>query len=169
MLLMTASLTQADETAHRVTQGLQALYSFDQAENGLIPDKSGAGEPLNLRIDKPQNVQFRSGRMQITTPITIASDGPATKLIDAIRETGELSIEVWLTPSDLKQSGPSSYRQPFDRSLAAEFYTRPGQRSAGRPIANIVDRQQWPTINRRAGELARDKVDSCRVYSICRR
>ena len=107
MLLMTASLTQADETSHRVTQGLQVLYSFDQAENGSIPDNSGAGEPLNLRIDKTQNVQFRSGRMQITTPITIASDGPATKLIDAIRETGELSIEVWLTPSDLKQSGPA--------------------------------------------------------------
>lgn len=107
MLLMTASPTQAGETAHRVTQGLHALYSFEQAENGLIPDKSGAGEPLNLRIDKPQNVQFRSGRMQITTPITIASDGPATKLVDAIRETRELSIEVWLTPSDLKQSGPA--------------------------------------------------------------
>jgi mono/diheme cytochrome c family protein len=104
---MTTSPTQADETSHRVTQGLQALYSFEQTENGLIPDRSGAGEPLNLRIDKPQNVQFRSGRMQITTPITIASDGPATKLIDAIRETGELSIEVWLTPSDLKQSGPA--------------------------------------------------------------
>jgi mono/diheme cytochrome c family protein len=107
MLLMTADLTQADETSHRITQGLQALYSFDHAENGLIPDRAGAGEPLNLRIDKPQNVQFRSGRMQITTPITIASDGPATKLIDAIRKTGELSIEVWLTPSDLKQSGPA--------------------------------------------------------------
>jgi mono/diheme cytochrome c family protein len=107
MLLMTASPTQADETSHRVTQGLHALYSFDLAENGLIPDRSGAREPLNLRIDKPQNVQFRSGRMQITTPITIAADGPATKLIDAIRETGELSIEVWLTPSDLKQSGPA--------------------------------------------------------------
>jgi mono/diheme cytochrome c family protein len=104
---MTTSPTQADETSHRVTQGLQALYSFEQTENGLIPDRSGAGEPLNLRIDKPQNVQFRSGRMQITTPITIAADGPATKLIDAIRETGELSIEVWLTPSDLKQSGPA--------------------------------------------------------------
>ncbi len=107
MLLMTARLMQGDETSHRVTPGLQALYSFDQAENGLIPDKSGAGEPLNLRIDKPQNVQFRSGRMQITTPVTIASDGPATKLIDSIRETGELSIEAWLTPSDLKQSGPA--------------------------------------------------------------
>lgn len=107
MLLMAARLTHGDETSHRVTPGLQALYSFDQAENGLIPDKSGAGEPLNLRIDRPQNVQFRSGRMQITTPITIASDGPATKLIDAIRQTGELSIEAWLTPLDLKQSGPA--------------------------------------------------------------
>lgn len=107
ILLMTADLTQADETSHRVTQGLQALYSFEQAENGLILDKSGAGEPLNLRIDKPQNVQSRSGKMQITTPVTIASDGPAKKLVDAIRETRELSIEVWLTPSDLKQSGPA--------------------------------------------------------------
>lgn len=107
MLLMTARPGQADETSHRVTQGLQALYSFEQAENGLIPDKSGVGDPLNLRIDKPQNVRFRSGRMQITTHVTIASDGPATKLINAIRESGELSIEVWLTPSDLKQSGPA--------------------------------------------------------------
>lgn len=105
--LLVLPLTQADEAHHRVTQGLGALYIFDQLDNGLILDRSGVGEALNLRIDKPQNARIRDGKMEITTPVTIASDGPATKLTGDIRETGELTIEVWMKPLDLKQSGPA--------------------------------------------------------------
>jgi hypothetical protein len=42
----------------RVNDGLLALYTFERADNGVIPDRSGVGEPLNLRIDKPQGVLF---------------------------------------------------------------------------------------------------------------
>ena len=106
-----ASVAVGDEKAlaeHvRITQNQIALYTFESPEEGIVRDRSGFGEPLNLRIDKPQSTLIRNGKMFISSSVLIASDGPATKLIEAIRQTGELTIEIWMKPLDLNQSGPA--------------------------------------------------------------
>jgi hypothetical protein len=112
LLLLLASLfvwsgTAAAEPPSRVTDGLQALYTFHKLENGVIPDRSGIGDPLPLRIDKPQAVLFRSGRMTVHAPVAIASDGPATKIATAIKQSNEITIEAWITPRDAEQKGPA--------------------------------------------------------------
>lgn len=99
--------TSAAEPTPRVADGLQVLYTLDRMENGVIPDRSGVGEPLHLRIDQPQGVLFRSGRMVVNSSVNIASDGPATKIITAVKLSNEVSIEVWLKPLDSRQSGPA--------------------------------------------------------------
>jgi Protein of unknown function (DUF1553)/Protein of unknown function (DUF1549)/Concanavalin A-like lectin/glucanases superfamily/Planctomycete cytochrome C len=91
----------------RVTHGLQVLYSFDDAANGVIADRSGVGEPLNLRIDKPQAAAIRSGKLVVTSAATIASDGPARKITEAVKQSNELTIEAWLRPRDAHQNGPA--------------------------------------------------------------
>ncbi len=108
--LVTIAAALADDlsvTPARVTDGLQVLYTFDKAENGLIPDRSGVGEPLNLRIDKPQGAAIRSGKLVVTSAVSIASDGPARKILDAVKQTNELSIEAWLKPLEASQAGPA--------------------------------------------------------------
>ena len=102
-----AQTATAAEPSIRVTDGLQVLYTFDRIENGVIPDRSGVGEPLNLRIDQPQGVQFRAGRMIVNSSVNIASDGPAKKIIAAGRETNEITVEAWLKPLDVQQAGPA--------------------------------------------------------------
>lgn len=104
------SVTDANvpvDAASRVTEGLLALYSFETAEGGVIADRSGIGNALNLRIDKTQATLFRSGRMSVTSAVTIASDGPATKIISAVKQSNELTIEAWLKPLNLVQTGPA--------------------------------------------------------------
>lgn len=91
----------------RITRDQIALYTFDAIDDGIVRDRSEFGEPLNLRIDKPQNTLVRNGKMFVSSSVSMASDGPATKVIAAVRQTGELTIEVWMKPLDLKQSGPA--------------------------------------------------------------
>ncbi len=91
----------------RVAQDQIALYTFEAMSDGIVRDRSEFGEPLNLRIDKPQNTLVRNGKMFVSSSVSMASDGPATKVIEAVRQTRELTIEVWMKPLDLKQSGPA--------------------------------------------------------------
>lgn len=105
--VLLAQTATAAEPSIRVVDGLQVLYTFDRIENGVIPDRSGVGEPLNLRIDQPQGVQFRSGRMIVSSSVNIASDGPAKKIIAAARETNEITVEAWLKPLEVQQAGPA--------------------------------------------------------------
>ncbi|MBL8814681.1 MAG: DUF1549 domain-containing protein [Planctomyces sp.] len=116
----TLALEQAPEKS-RVQSGLQALYRFQDVTDGIIRDESGSGEPLNLRIDKPQATAVRSGRFHIQSAVVIASDGPATKVINAVKASKEFTLEAWLKPLDSRQAGPariiSLSSDPSNRNL----------------------------------------------------
>ena len=74
---------------------------------GVIPDRSGVGEAIDLRIDKPQEVRFHAGRMGLDRPVVVASEGPAIRLTQALRQAQQFSLEVWITPADPDQTGPA--------------------------------------------------------------
>jgi len=98
---------RAAEPPERVVEGLQSLYTFEAIVNGVIPDRAGVGEGIDLRIDKPQGVRFQGGRMGLDLPVVIASDGPATRLTQALRQAQQFSLEVWITPAEGEQTGPA--------------------------------------------------------------
>jgi len=98
---------RAAEPPERVVDGLQSLYTFEALVNGVIPDRAGVGEGIDLRIDKPQGVRFHGGRMGLDLPVVIASDGPATRLTQALRQAQQFSLEVWITPAEGEQTGPA--------------------------------------------------------------
>jgi hypothetical protein len=83
----------------RVTSGLQALYLFDEGKGDTVYDVSGAGAPLDLEIRRPKaatwaptGLNFKSGNYAATT-------GPATRLIEACRQTNEVTLEAWVVPA----------------------------------------------------------------------
>ena len=96
---------RAAEPPERVVDGLQSLYTFEAIVNGVIPDRAGVGEGIDLRIDKPQGVRFQAGRMGLDLPVVIASDGPATRLTQALRQAQQFALEVWITPAEGEQTG----------------------------------------------------------------
>ena len=101
------SPARAAEPPERVIDGLQVLYTFEALVKGVFPDRAGVGEGIDLRLDKPQGVRFQAGRMGLDLPIVIASDGPATRLTQALRQAQQVSLEVWITPADAEQTGPA--------------------------------------------------------------
>jgi hypothetical protein len=73
-------------------EGLRAVYRFDEESQGPVPDQFGIDSATTLeRGDKP----------------AFATREPAAELIRSIKQTGELSVEVWITPGKAEQSGPA--------------------------------------------------------------
>jgi len=92
----------------RVTDGLVALYLFEEGGGNILTDTSGAGSPLNLRIDNGGAVNWlANGGLQVVSPTIIQSDNPATKVIQAATASNELTIETWVVPHDNVQNGPA--------------------------------------------------------------
>ena len=112
--------TDAALAAERVSQDLLALYTFERPTGDFIRDRSGTGEPLDLKIENRQGVTFRGGRLLVTSSARISSAGPARKIVAAMKQSNALSIEAWVKPQDARQSGPARIV-----SLSAD----PGQRN----------------------------------------
>lgn len=86
--------------------GLQALYTFHEGrstasgpELNVVHDVSGADDPLDLRIDDMKEVRWTTDGLLVEGTTFIASSGPATRLIEAIRASNALTVEAWITPT----------------------------------------------------------------------
>ncbi|RKX32780.1 MAG: hypothetical protein DRP71_11545, partial [Verrucomicrobia bacterium] len=92
----------------RVTDGLVVLYDFAIGGGDIVPDVSGIGSPLDLAISNPGAVTWLTeGGLSLDTATIVRSAGPATKVIDAVTTSNAISVEAWLTPSSVLQSGPA--------------------------------------------------------------
>ncbi|MCA9134487.1 MAG: hypothetical protein KDA45_15060, partial [Planctomycetales bacterium] len=93
--------------AQRATRELQALYTFEDDQGDTVRDRSGTGQPLDLKIERADRVAWRDGALAIRTATSIVSTTPATKIVQAVKRSGEISIEAWMTPANSAQSGPA--------------------------------------------------------------
>jgi len=90
----------------RVERGIAALYDFRAGHGQVVEDVSGVAPPLDLHLVgsdvtwlDPQGLRFDGG--------TARSEGPATKVVEAVERTGELTLEAWVRSGDLSQEGPA--------------------------------------------------------------
>ncbi len=97
----------ADVAVPRTASGLQVLYDFRSDKGPLVKDRSGVGEPLDLRIENLKSVRRSSGTLEIRGQTMIRSTGPARKLAESIKRTGEITIEAWVHPAQSTQTGPA--------------------------------------------------------------
>jgi hypothetical protein len=105
----------------RITDGLLALYTFEEGSGEVVEDVSGVGTPLNLTIEDTSKVEWLPGRglrvNQKANPsdprnssTIIKSDTTADKIKEAIGGddgSEELTIEAWIRPTDLGRDGPA--------------------------------------------------------------
>jgi hypothetical protein len=108
----------------KFAQDLVALYTFSENSGDIVHDISGLGPPLDLTISPRSRVRWlsSSGGVEILQPAIIKSQGAATKIFDTLRQTQELSIEVWMTPRDAIQRGPARVVS-FSRDTGARNFT----------------------------------------------
>ena len=91
----------------RVAEGLVVLYTFEEESGTVVRDVSGTDPPLDLQIADKDAATWVAGGLAITGDTIVRSPGPCTKIIEACKATGELTIEAWLRPASDSQSGPS--------------------------------------------------------------
>lgn len=88
--------------------GLLALYVFDEGKGDVVHDTSGFGDPMDLTIADPGAVSWiPGGGLAVNESTVIAADVPATKIIDAVRETRELTVVAWVKHGNNTQTGPA--------------------------------------------------------------
>ena len=94
-------------SADRSAEGLVALYDFRLAKGSIVKDRSGVGQSLDLKIENPKNVRRSEGTLEVRGKTLIRSDKPAAKIFNAVRRSGEITIEAWVRPANAKQDGPA--------------------------------------------------------------
>lgn len=85
---------------------LLALYDFQTGSGTTVTDVSGVGSAMNLTIPDPTKVQWLSGGGLKLTAATRLSAAADTKLHAALQATNEVTMEAWIKPGNLTQTGP---------------------------------------------------------------
>lgn len=91
----------------RTTNGLVALYEFEEMQGSVARDTSGFGEPLDLTLQNPAAAVWSPGVLTLRSRTALASAGPATKITAAVSRTNEITVEAWVDPASLDQPGPA--------------------------------------------------------------
>ncbi len=88
----------------RVSDGLAALYEFNEGRGSVVGSSTGPGS--DLQILDPDAVTWQPGALTITAPtgITAVDTGPVVSPI--IAQSNELTVEAWVTPA-ADQDGPA--------------------------------------------------------------
>jgi hypothetical protein len=103
----TATVNVTVNAPPRVATNLQVLYELEEGSGTTVTDTSGVGTPLNLTIGSAAAVSWISGGLSVNSATLIQSAGAATKVITASQSTNAITIEAWVEPANLSQSGPA--------------------------------------------------------------
>ncbi|TVS10276.1 MAG: hypothetical protein EA424_25690 [Planctomycetaceae bacterium] len=92
----------------RITESLVALYRFDEGRGTTVLDRSGFEPSLDLEAESDEGFDWLpSGGLQVTGGAMLSSPQPAEKIVEACQASDELTIEAWVTPARVEQSGPA--------------------------------------------------------------
>ncbi|MEM8767352.1 MAG: LamG-like jellyroll fold domain-containing protein, partial [Pseudomonadota bacterium] len=85
-----------------------ALYDFSAGSGSTITDRSGLTAAGNLTIQDSSAVTWLAGGgLRVNEPTRITSAGAATGLMDNLRQSQALTVELLVKSNDLTQSGPA--------------------------------------------------------------
>jgi hypothetical protein len=162
----------------RVTEGLQLLYTFDEAGGTMVHDRSGVGVPVDLVVGSEAAVTWiPGGGLAVNSPTIITSPSPVTKLVDAAMASNEITIEAWVKPANITQDGPARivslstdyHHRNFQLAQAAELYdvrlrttetTENGRPSLSTPFGSLTAELTHVVYTREESSMARIYVNS---------
>jgi glycopeptide antibiotics resistance protein len=95
--------------ASRIESDLIGLYTFNDGTGKIVHDQSHFGPPLDLQMSRNAGVRWlaESNGIEFAKRSIVKSKVPAVKLVEAVRATDELSVEVWMAPQNITQDGPA--------------------------------------------------------------
>jgi hypothetical protein len=104
----TATVSVDVQAPPRVSTDVQVLYTFDEGSGTTVNDVSGVGTPLNLTVDNASAVTWLPGALSIDSNTLVQTAGTATKVINASEASNEVTVEAWVLPANLSQTGPAA-------------------------------------------------------------
>lgn len=107
VVIMLPLVTWAQPPSSRVGEGLIGLYNFSEGSGRLIHDRSGSLDPVDLLIEIPDSVRWSTTGLTMVSSTAIVSQKSARRFAEAIRKSNALTIEAWITPATVDQSGPA--------------------------------------------------------------
>jgi len=118
-----AVLSVADAST-RIANGLQVLYDFDEGSGTTINDVSNVGSDIDLEINDLDLASWTDKGLNVHDDVNIRSSGFATKVIDAVKASNEITYEAWILPTNV------TTRNFFTRLITIEG-DNPSQRNFG--------------------------------------
>ncbi|MBN1673755.1 MAG: FecR domain-containing protein [Kiritimatiellae bacterium] len=107
-LVKAEPLRGARDAAGRARAGLVALYTFHEGAGAIVHDISRVGLPLDLTTEDVTAVRWlQGGGLRTERSTVLRSARPATKIVAACRATHELTVEAWVKPTVIPQTGPA--------------------------------------------------------------
>jgi len=144
----------------RVSDGLIALYNFDEGGGSAVRDASGVSG-MDLTIGNPGRVRWNAGSLTLQAPTAIKTSGPATQLTDLCRATNEVTLELWIESADLTQEGPARILTLSGGHHSRNFTIgqglwggQPANRLDVRLRTTATDNDGMPSVTSAAGSLA---------------
>lgn len=142
-----ATNDEEPDDLERVTKGLQLLYDFSGTSGPKIRDRSGVGQPLDLTIGQASAVERSNGVLVVKSPTILVSAKPASKLTEAVRQSGEFTLEAWIKPANESQRGPARIVTLSKDSSQRNFTLgQDGKRYDVRFLTNRTDRNGSPSL-----------------------
>ncbi|MEL6890677.1 MAG: LamG-like jellyroll fold domain-containing protein, partial [Actinomycetota bacterium] len=93
-------LITADE---RVFDGLVAYYTFNEPSGSTIKDRSQFNNPLNMTVQNYGRTTRVDSGLRIDQSTVIATSGGASKIVNAVKASDEVTVELWIEPDDVSQ------------------------------------------------------------------
>ncbi len=91
----------------RVSAGLVASYDFEETQGAKVLDVSGVAPRLDLTIENPTRVSRGAGTLSVNQATRITSSSSASKIISAVKASGEITVEAWIRPRSTTQTAPA--------------------------------------------------------------
>lgn len=92
-------------TLPRITDGLIGLWLFDDGAGTIVSDTAGVDPPVSPTIATAASVTWAPGTLAVTAPVDINTGFATNRLVAAVRDSSELTVEAWVTPASASQTG----------------------------------------------------------------
>lgn len=113
-----------------------ARWGFDDGDGVLVTDSVAPG--LDLVVDPQTSATWGTGSLIVTAPLTIRSPGAATKVIEACKAAGVLTLEAWVRPAAVNLVGTGPGRVfTISAGPLSEVNIMLGQGEAGEWVARL--------------------------------
>lgn len=149
--------SRSSTAAERVQSGIYALYDFGAIDGAVVRDSAGRARGLDLRIADVQAVRHSAAGLEVVGPTLIQSEKPAAELVEAIRGSPGVTLEVWIRPADVRQTGPARIvtlsRNPSERNFTLG---QDGERVEVRFRSTETSTNGMPALASKANSLGSD-------------